>query len=309
MSVFIPTITAVNLGDNTFKITVATAENLTDGSKIYSFSIQNTATQEYLYNETNLDEVFATYTGISEENLILRIATKSKNDNGNFSQEVSLRFTPEFITNPITFSCDISVNNNMHWTVLAPEHVELYGITFDYINSDNLNFNQSNWQHLYTGEVYISKDDEHRQLSAFCDVTNILQKEKYLLLKAHFIKDINGTTYTEYAYCSLPRYFPYKTQIISSEATRPCITRSYVQQNYYENTGGEIESDAIEVEQEDGSIILESGITNNYEERNGQWRQCRIQYHELYPLMSNELNEQLLNINNEPLYVAIKKEG
>ena len=92
MSAFTPTITTKNIGDNTFVITVATAMNLEDDSKISLFTIKNNQTGTYLCNKTDMSTVFDTYNGISEEGLSLTIQTRSKNNKNEQSGIVSYVF-------------------------------------------------------------------------------------------------------------------------------------------------------------------------------------------------------------------------
>lgn len=41
--------------------------------------------------------------------------------------------------------------------------------------------------------------------------------------------------------------------------------------------------------------------------KDGQWRQCCINYYRLYPLISAAINQQIVDINNQPIYVAKKE--
>lgn len=65
----------------------------------------------------------------------------------------------------------------------------------------------------------------------------------------------------------------YNTQIVDINGAKPCITRSY---------------------------------------KNNQWRQCRLQYYTLHPLIAAPLidepiDETIYDINNMPIYVAKKE--
>ena len=61
----------------------------------------------------------------------------------------------------------------------------------------------------------------------------------------------------------------YNTQIVNIDGAKPCITRIF---------------------------------------KDGQWRQCRIQYYTLHPLVAEPIDEIIYDTNGIPIYVAKNKD-
>ena len=166
------------------------------------------------------------------------------------------------------FNCSI-VDTILRFSFNVYSSSIISGYSVDYVVSNSLNAeNLSSWTALSDFKALaLSNYPINAKISDSYNVKNLLVNGKYLILKL-CLYDEEGNAYPEYVITSLPRPFPCQTQIVDNNGAVPHITRTY---------------------------------------KDGQWRQCRLQYYTLHPLISDVLSDQLLNNKNEPLYVAKKE--
>jgi hypothetical protein len=250
--------------------------DLEDESKIFLFEVYDTNTNKQLCNKTDMSTIFDSYEGTSEKDMSLMIRTQSKNAYDEYSDIISLVFEPEFnssLGTPERFECDLTNDTHLRWTIQVPEGIPSYGYSIDYVVSNSLNIYTADWTYAYDDTVYISETATNRNITGALDLDFSSISGKYILLRTRLNRDEYANYYPDYAYFSILKNAPYQTQIVDFDGANPCITRTY---------------------------------------KDGQWRQCRLQYYQLHPLISEPLinepiDETIYSINNMPIYVAKKE--
>ena len=271
----VPEIFVDYLPNNVFTITVSTEADLEYESKVCLFEIYDYSTSTYLYQKTDMSTVRDTYTGIATEGMVLQIRTQGVNKNGVASDILSSTIEINYdpsVGVPDEFTCTLE-EETLHWNIKVPSGTPIYGYRIDYKCSDSLNLYNVEWDYLYDDTLYISEDATDRDISYSFDIGSALVKGSYVLVRVNFYRDSNASKYTSYGYATLPRYSPYTTYVVTADGVTPCITRSNA---------------------------------------SGQWRQCRINYYELQPLLYQRSEEDtiagnILNVNELPIYRAKKE--
>ena len=141
------------------------------------------------------------------------------------------------------------------------EQPDVSSYIIEYAISNSLGVQDKVWMRLVSGDII----DELTSGSIFED--SLLTHNKFALFRVKLISDELACE-SDYVYCSLPKYFPYQSQLVDQNKTTPCITRTY---------------------------------------KNNEWRQCRIQYYTLYPLVIEQQQSIVLDKYNRPLHVAKKE--
>ena len=141
------------------------------------------------------------------------------------------------------------------------EQLAVSSYIIEYTISNSLGAQDKVWTRLVSGDII----NELTSGSVFED--SLLTHDKFALFRVKLLSDELACE-SDYVYCSLPKYFPYQSQLVDQNKTTPCIARTY---------------------------------------KNNEWRQCRIQYYTLYPLVAEPLQSIILDKNNRPLHVAKKE--
>ena len=262
-----------DLDTNTYKVIITCADPL------YYYIIKegsNIVAERYNINDNEFLYEFE-YNGHITEDTEVSVETSSYTSSS-FESDISLKsyFVPydspyKKLNKPTDFKCSVT-DDILTYGFTMPYDLGIYGYSIQYTLSSSISpYTNNNWITLedfsepvsYNGGEIITKSI----------IFNKFENDKYTLFRVYLW---GGTEelHSDYTYYSLPKYFPYQTQIVNATKSQPCITRTY---------------------------------------KDGQWRQCRLQYYKLYPLISQSLidnpdvSEIIVDKYNRPIYVAKKE--
>jgi hypothetical protein len=221
----------------------------------------NITSEEYTY------DVF--YNGHVTETSEVTVQAQCYSMSGFESEETIKSYTVNYVSpykkldKPINFNCVLdTANNNLTYSFTMPYNLGIYGYSVEYSVSDSLSPLNNIWYTIEDNPLNTTANGG--ELITGSTTYNFAKNNKYTLVRV-YLWGGSDELHSDYAYYSLPKHFPYQTQLLNTDGARPCLTRTY---------------------------------------RDGQWRQCRIQYYKLLPLIAQPLDEVIYDVQGNPIYVA-----